>query len=126
MTNEIELHDSKLLSVDINTGTLLIDAYVYRSGPGIERQVGRQNARFRFSNFKVESESGELAGDIYKGTLAIAGLDSDYLIALPTNVSNSVEMKLLLLPDGVEATFFGDGLVIEEAGPYRFIEFWPI
>jgi hypothetical protein len=109
MTNEIELHDSKLLSVDLNTGKLLIDAYVYRSGSGIERQVGRQKAVFRFSNFKIESEGGKLAGDIYKGTLEIDGLDPDYLIALPTNVNTSVELSLLLLPDGVEATFSGDG-----------------
>jgi len=125
-TNEIELHDSKLLRVDINAGTLLIDAYVYRSGLGIERQVGRQKTTFRFSNFRIESEAVELSGDIYKGTLAVAGVDPDYPVTLPTNVSSPVEMKLLLLPEGVDATFFGVGLVIEEAGPYQFIEYWPL
>ncbi len=33
-------------------------------------------------------------------------------------------MKITFREDGREVMFFGDRLIVEEAGPYRFVEFW--
>ena len=70
MINEIELHDSELLSVDAKTGTVLIDAYIHRSGADIRQEGGYQKILFTFKNLQVESNSVELSGDIYDWSIA--------------------------------------------------------
>jgi hypothetical protein len=124
MTTEIELHDSELLYVDIEAGTLLIDAYVHRSGADVRREGGYQHTLFRFEKLRIASENGELAGDIYNWSIFAAGLASNDLIPLPFKTASPVKIKITFTEDGREVMFFGDKLTVEEAGPYRFVEFW--
>lgn len=126
MHTEIELHDSELLHVDIEAGRLLIDAYVDRSGGEIRREGGCQRTLFQFKNLRTEDNNRDVAGEIYDGSLSAAGIDPHGLIPLPAEIKTSVKMTINLF-DGrelLEVVFHGEGLTIEEAGPYRFIEFW--
>jgi len=124
MTTEIELHDSELLHVDVESGTLLIDAYVHRSGADIRREGGYQHALFQFENLRIESENGELLGDIYDWNIFAVGLTPNDLIPLPCEIASPVELKITLADDGRKITFLGHKLTVHEAGPYRFVEFW--
>ncbi len=75
MDTEIELHDSELLKVDIEAGTLLIDAYVHRSGVDVRREGGYQHTLFRFENLRMESDKSALSGDIYDWTIFASNLN---------------------------------------------------
>jgi hypothetical protein len=123
MSIEIEFHDSELLGVDVEAGTLLIDAYIHRSGTEIRREGGYQHTLFRFKNFQTEDKNRDLLGEIYDGGLSAVGFDPRDLVPLPAEIATPVKVAITLF-DGREALFLGDGLTIEEAGPYRFLEFW--
>jgi len=126
MKTEIELHDSELLRVDVEAGTLLIDAYIHRSGTEIRREGGYQHTIFKFGKLRIETKSVELSGDIYDWTILADGLAPNDLIPLPFETPSPVAIKIGFGNDNdyCEATFLGDGLIVEEAGPYRFVEFW--
>ena len=108
----------------MEAGTLLIDAYVHRSGVDIRREGGYQHALFRFEDIKIEGEPGELPGDIYNGAIFCEGLNQNDLIPLPFKVASPVKIQITFREDGREVILLGEGLTVEEAGPYRFIEFW--
>jgi len=120
--DEIELHDSELIRVDLGEGTLLINAYVHRSGADIRGEGGYQHVLFRFQNLQSNSRNQIFFGDIYAGSLHAANLNPDDLIPLPLKINGPVKLAVTLRDDGREATFLGDGLAIEQAGPYRFVE----
>src|SRR5580765_3699068 len=119
METEIELHDSELLRVDIEAGALLIDAYVHRSGVDVRREGGYQHTLFRFENIRIESENVELVGEIDDWNIFADGLAANDLIPLPFKTTSPVVMKITFRNEGCEATFLGDRLTVEEAGPYR-------
>jgi hypothetical protein len=124
MINRIELHDSQLLGIDVEAGTVLINAYVHRLIPGARREGGTQRVVFRFSQFRMRADCGEPTGIIYDGTLVAAGIEPDELLSLPFEISTPVELRIVS-GDGVTSSLEGDALTIEEAGPYIFVEFWP-
>jgi hypothetical protein len=124
MITEIELHDSELLHVDVEAGTLLIDAYVHRTGADVRREGGYQQTLFQFENLRIESEKGELSGDIYDWNIFAASLTHNDLIPLPCEIAGPVELKITLTDDGREIRVLGHRLTVQEAGPYRFVEFW--
>ncbi len=124
MNTEIELHDSELLHVDMEAGKLLIDAYVHRSGIDIRREGGYQHALFRFEDLQIKGELGKLPGGIYDWTIFCEGLNQNDLIPIPFKVASPVKIQITFGDDGREVIFLGEGLTVEEEGPYRFVEFW--
>ena len=126
MIAEIELHDSELVEVDLVAGTLLIDAYVYRSGQEIQREYGRQRVLFRLQNLQVGDPDADIAGDgvIIEDRLSIAGSISKEPIVLPSWFESEAELKLIMR-DGRELAFLGETLIVEEAGLYKFRGYWP-
>lgn len=124
LTCEVELHDSELLHVDPEAGTVLVKAWVHRSGDGMRREGGVQHTLFTFEGLRIEGNEVDLAGFIYDWKIASEILSENALIPLPLEILNPIAITLWLGPHASEVTFHGDALKVVESGPFKFVEYW--
>lgn len=124
MTCEIELHDSELLRVDPEAGTVLVKAWVHRSGDGMRREGGVQHTLFTFERLRTEGNEVDLGGWIYDWKIASERLSENALIPLPFETSDPIAIKIWFGSHASEVTFYGDALKVVESGPFNFVEYW--
>jgi hypothetical protein len=101
MTNRaIEIHDSKLQSITITAGDVVLDfssAYIHQSDgrPGIDAGTGwTQHVVIRVRGDGVSDSLKELPCDLWSGYLILNGRHSDNLIPVPLGFDGDVGLHL--------------------------------
>jgi hypothetical protein len=102
----IELHDSVLAYVAKKSGPVeigLMPAYVHSSTgvPGVDSGTGWvQNITVVVEAGTIEGQLPEMPCDLSGGTLAVAERVSNNVLALPLDLSGSIELKLEVMWGG--------------------------
>src|SRR5580693_2661659 len=131
MTNRaIEIHDSKLQSIAIRAGHVVLDfssAYIHQSDgrPSIDAGTGwTQHAVIRVRGDVVSGCLTELPCDLSSGYLTMNGQHSDNLIPIPLNRDGEVELHLTsAFAESVQVR--GNRVTVELLGEPGYVEQFP-
>jgi hypothetical protein len=131
MTNRaIEIHDSKLQSIAIRAGHVVLDfssAYIHQSDgrPSIDAGTGwTQHAVIRVRGDVVSGSLTELPCDLSSGYLTFNGQHSDNLIPIPLNRDGEVELHLTsAFAESVQVR--GSRVTLELLGEPGYVEQFP-
>jgi len=131
MTNRaIEIHDSKLQSIAISAGHVVLDfssAYIHQSDgrPSIDAGTGwTQHAVIRVRGDVVSGSLTELPCDLSSGYLTLNGQHSDNLIPIPLSCDGDVELRLTsAFAESVQVR--GNRVTLELLGEPDYVEQFP-
>ena len=128
MNVAIEMHDSELLSVEIDDagrGSVLLGAFVHRSvgKPGVSPgDGGVQLVRITMDQMAIEGGVGELPAYVYQGSLLVGDTLQDNMVPFQPNTRLSFASKMMLSEDARVITVSGKGAAIESEGEFEYVE----
>jgi len=128
MNSAIELHDSELLDVELDSrgnGTVTLDAYVHRTDgqPGVSPgDGGLQRVRFSMEMMTTAGNVGSLPATIYEGSLALDNRNHDNVVPLPLQAAENAILTLMLANDARVIHISGKTVFVEPEGEFRFVE----
>ena len=125
----IEIHDSKLQSIAISAGHVVLDfssAYIHQSDgrPAIDAGTGwTQHAVIRVRGDVVSGSLTELPCELSSGYLTLNGQHSDNLIPIPLSCDGDVELHLTSGAESVQVR--GNRVTLELLGEPDYVEQFP-
>ncbi|XZE19334.1 hypothetical protein SH449x_004651 [Pirellulaceae bacterium SH449] len=122
----IELHDSKLTSIDEDDELLVVElmAYLHQSdgSPGIDPgTVWMQSVRLTFLNGTMQCTLVEFPDTILDGCLTLSGEQFENCFAMPLKHDGPTVLSLDFAND-IDLTVQADGLRVEYLGTPTFLE----
>ena len=128
MKSGIELHDSELLAIELDSsgnGAVILDAYVHRTDgePGISPgDGGVQRVRFSIEMMSTAGEIGSLPTGIYEGSLTLDNSNHRNMVPLPLQAGGNSTLTLMLGDDARLIHISGKNVFVEPEGEFRFVE----
>lgn len=128
LNQAIELHDTECLAVEVDDeghGSVLLDAYVYRTvgEPGISPgEGGVQRIRVKFGAMTIKGEVGPLPSYVYEGSLTIGSTVQDNMVPFPASSAETASLSMMLSDDARIVVVSGVTISIEAESDFRFVE----
>jgi hypothetical protein len=131
MTNRaIEIHDSDLESLVVNSGNVVLTfapAYIHQSAgnPGVDAGSGwTQHLVIRIHGEVTEGALNELPCTLWDGDLTLNGTQFDNTIPIPLSFEGDVRLHLTSVP-GESVQVIGTSITLELLGEPKYIEDFP-